>query len=387
MRYVDEFRNAQAARQLIAQIRELATRRWVLMEVCGGQTHSLLRYGIDEALEDCVELIHGPGCPVCVTDTAVLDLAVEAALQPGWVLAGFGDMLRVPGTRLSLLQAQALGARVLPVYSPLDAVEYAREHLQLQVVFLAVGFETTAPATALAVLEAHRLGLTNFSVLSAHVRVLPAMEWLMQASIRVQAFLAAGHVCTVTGYGDYHAFVQRYRLPVAIAGFEPLDLLQAILTCVRQLEAGTSSVENCYSRAVTEGGNPAAQRLVQQVYVPCDRNWRGFGEIPGGGLQLCPQFSAYDAETRLAGRNFSQSTREELAPAKPHSLMMPVLESAAACRAGEVLAGLLKPPDCPHFGRGCHPDAPLGAPMVSSEGACAAWFRYHPPQHESAVSS
>ncbi|MFM7057804.1 MAG: hydrogenase formation protein HypD [Planctomycetota bacterium] len=388
MRYVDEFRDPQAARQLIEQIRGLATRRWVLMEVCGGQTHSLLRYGIDEALEDCVELIHGPGCPVCVTDTAVLDLAVEAALEPGWVLAGFGDMLRVPGTRLSLQQAQAFGGRVLAVYSPWDAVEYAQRNPQLQVVFLAVGFETTAPATALAVLEAHRLGLTNFSVLSAHVRVLPAMEWLMKASIRVQAFLAAGHVCTVTGYGDYHTFVQQYRLPVAIAGFEPLDLLLAIHACVRQLEAGTSAVENCYLRAVIEGGNPAAQRLVQEVYVPCDRSWRGFGRIPDGGLRLRPQFSAYDAERRLAGGAFSQSIRAGTTAA---SGGLPVIdaahEAAAACCAGEVLAGLLKPPDCPHFGRGCHPDKPLGAPMVSSEGACAAWFRYHPPQHETAISS
>lgn len=363
MRYVDEFRDPARARQLIEHIRSLASRRWVLMEVCGGQTHSLLRYGLDEALADCVELIHGPGCPVCVTDTAVLDLAVAASLRPGWVLAGFGDMLRVPGTKLSLLQAQARGGRVLPVYSPLDAVEYARQQPQLQVVFLAVGFETTAPATALAVLEARRLGLENFSLLSAHVRVLPAMEWLMQASIRVQGFLAAGHVCTVTGFSDYRAFAARHRVPVAIAGFEPLDLLQAICACIRQLEGGAAFAENCYPRAVVEGGNPAARRIVEQVYEPCDRSWRGFGEIPQGGLRLRASFSAFDAEARLAGT--------ELPCPEP-----------TTCRAGEVLAGLLKPPDCIHFGRGCHPDTPLGAPMVSSEGACAAWFRYHPPALE-----
>lgn len=363
MRYVDEFRDPGRARDLIEHIRGLATRRWVLMEVCGGQTHSLLRYGLDEALADCVELIHGPGCPVCVTDTAVLDLAVEVSLQPGWVLAGFGDMLRVPGTKLSLLQAQARGGRVLPVYSPLDAVEYAREHSQLQVVFLAVGFETTAPATALAVLEAQRLGLQNFSLLSAHVRVLPAMEWLMQASIRVQGFLAAGHVCTVTGFSDYHAFAARHRVPVAIAGFEPLDLLQAISACIRQLESGDAFAENCYPRAVVEGGNPAAWRLVEQVYEPCDQSWRGFGQVPQGGLRLRCQFSAFNAQLRLTGT------------------VLPVSEPST-CRAGEVLAGLLKPPDCVHFGRGCHPDTPLGAPMVSSEGACAAWFRYHPPALE-----
>jgi hydrogenase expression/formation protein HypD len=370
MRYVDEFRDSDGVLRLVEKIGRSTSRSWVIMEVCGGQTHSLLRYGIDEALAGSVELIHGPGCPVCVTDCAVLDQAIAAALQPNWVLAGFGDMLRVPGRRLSLLQAQAQGGRVLPVYSPLDAVAYAQQHPQRQVVFLAVGFETTAPATALAVLEARRLGLRNFSVLSAHVRVLPAMEWLMQASSRVQAFLAAGHVCTVTGFADYHAFVGRHRLPVAIAGFEPLDLLQAIYSCVTQLESGQATVENCYRRSVAEGGNPAARRLLEQVYEPCDRRWRGFGWVPQGGLALRPEFSDYDATNRLG--SMGRTDVSEPAPAA-------ALVDAATCRAGEVLAGLLKPPQCPHFGRACHPDAPLGAPMVSSEGACAAWFRYHPP--------
>jgi len=390
MRYVDEFRDAVGMRQLIETIRRRCTRRWVLMEVCGGQTHSLLRYGIDEALEDCVELIHGPGCPVCVTDAAVLDQAVRVSLEPGWVLAGFGDMLRVPGTGLSLLQAQTQGGRVLAVYSPGDAVAYAQQHPQLQIVFLAVGFETTAPATALAVLEARRLGLQNFSVLSAHVRVLPAMEWLMNASIRVQAFLAAGHVCTVTGFSDYHAFARRHGLPIAISGFEPLDLLQAIGSCVSQLEAGTAIVENCYRRSVAEEGNPAARRLVEQVYQPCNRPWRGFGSIAQGGLELRAEFRDYDASFRLGGEVIFDNIddhSEAAVPTAPFSsdmanypAILPV--DSSSCRAGEVLAGLLKPPQCPHFGRSCHPDAPLGAPMVSSEGACAAWFRYHPPAVE-----
>ena len=391
MRYVDEFRDAVSTRELIERIRRRATRRWVLMEVCGGQTHSLLRYGIDEALEDCVELIHGPGCPVCVTDAAVLDQAGQVALEPGWVLAGFGDMLRVPGTRLSLLQAQTLGGRVLAVYSPGDAVAYAQQHPQLQIVFLAVGFETTAPATALAVLEARRLGLQNFSVLSAHVRVLPAMEWIMNASIRVQAFLAAGHVCTVTGFADYHDFARRHGLPIAISGFEPLDLLHAIHSCVNQLEAGTATVENCYRRSVAENGNPAARRLLERVYQPWDRPWRGFGSIPLGGLELRPEFREYDALFRLRGDACVAGSAAAVSttPFAPDWASFPAIPSvdSSTCRAGEVLAGLLKPPQCPHFGRTCHPDAPLGAPMVSSEGACAAWFRYHPPAIEAGAVS
>jgi hydrogenase expression/formation protein HypD len=370
MQYVDEFRDPHMAERLVEQIRKRASRRWILMEVCGGQTHSLLKYGIDEALADAVELIHGPGCPVCVTDAALLDHAIQLALQPQIVLASFGDMLRVPGTQLSLLQAQSIGAKVLPVYAPLDAVDYARQHPQNEIVFLAVGFETTAPSTALALLEAQRLQLNNFSILAAHVQVLPAMQWLMQNSATVQAFLAAGHVCTVTGYAHYRPFAAKYNVPVAVAGFEPLDLLHAVHACVHLLEDNTAHVVNCYSRSAAEYGNPAALQILNEVYSTCGRHWRGFGWIPDSGFEIRPRYATFDAARKFQLQPPPQHT--------PEPLLHVTEPSAQLCRAGDILAGRLKPHQCPHFGHNCTPDSPLGAPMVSSEGACAAWFRYHP---------
>ncbi len=363
MKFIDEFRDPVLATELVRRIRATAKQPWVLMEVCGGQTHSLLRHGIDVELQGTVELIHGPGCPVCVTDISAIDLAQQLASLPGVVLASFGDMLRVPGSQGSLLTARATGGKVMMVYSPVDAVRYAQSHADQQVVFFAVGFETTAPATALAVLQAHQLGLENFSVLVSHVRVQPAMEALMQApDNRVQGFLAAGHVCSVTGYDSYDDFAKRHRVPVAVTGFEPVDLLQGILECVTQLESGKVEVRNTYGRSVERLGNPAAQRVVETVYEIADRAWRGFGVIPGGGYRLREKYAAFDAERRFH-RVYSSGKDDSAA--------------AQRCRAGDVLSGRLKPCACPEFGKACTPDSPLGAPMVSSEGACAAYYRYH----------
>lgn len=358
MKYLDEYRDPDSARRLLAEIRRCATRRWTLMEVCGGQTHGLLRYGIEQELADTVELIHGPGCPVCVTPLEAIDFACQLAMREDVVIASFGDMLRVPGSRGSLLDAQTAGGRVQIVYSPLDAVRLAEKHPDRQIVFFAVGFETTVPATALAVKQAAHDGLDNFSLLVAHVRVQPAMEALVEAADnRVQAFLAAGHVCTVMGYESYAEFVERYRLPLVVTGFEPLDLLDGILACIRQLEAGEARVENCYGRSVRAAGNEAARALVDEVYEVCDRPWRGFGVIPRGGLGLRSLWQRFDARRRFA--------TTELPTIEPNE-----------CQSADVLAGRIKPTECAAFGRRCTPDSPLGAPMVSSEGACAAYFRY-----------
>ncbi len=363
MKYVDEFRDPQVAQRLVDEIRRTATRPWVLMEVCGGQTHSLLRHGIEAELRDTVELIHGPGCPVCVTPTAAIDFAQELAVQDGVIVASFGDMLRVPGSHDSLLNIRGAGGHVKTVYSPLDAVTLAQRRPDQHIVFFAVGFETTAPATALAVLQAQRLQLDNFSLLVSHVRVQPAMEALMDApDNRVQAFLAAGHVCTITGFSSYDDFARRYQVPVVVTGFEPIDLLEGILECVRQLESGRTEVSNQYARAVRRAGNLSAQDVVARVYEVSDRPWRGFGIVPNGGYRLRPEFRPFDAEKRF-DRTASHS-------------QLPVI-STDACRAADVLAGRLRPTDCPEFGVGCSPDSPLGAPMVSSEGACAAYFQYH----------
>jgi hydrogenase expression/formation protein HypD len=360
VKFLDEFRDPTAGRRLLAEIRRAASRPWTLMEVCGGQTHSLLRHGIDAELEGVVELIHGPGCPVCVTPLEAIDLARELSLRSDSMLASFGDMLRVPGSRGSLMEARAAGGNVRPVYSPIDAVDLARRHPEFQVVFFAVGFETTTPTTALAVRQAAALGLENFSLLVAHVRVLPAMEALAaSADCRVQAFLAAGHVCTVTGCEEYAPFVDRYQMPVVVTGFEPVDLLQGILKCVRLLESGQVEVANCYGRTARNEGNPAAQRLVSEVFEVCDRPWRGLGVIPRGGLRLRAPWNRFDAEVRF-GRT-----------------SLPVLDQTE-CRSGDVLAGRIKPTACASFGTRCTPDRPLGAPMVSSEGACAAYYRYGP---------
>jgi hydrogenase expression/formation protein HypD len=328
------------------------------MEVCGGQTHGLLRHGIDEQLAHAVSLIHGPGCPVCVTPVEEIDHAISLAARPDVILASFGDMLRVPGSQESLLQARTRGGDVRLVYSPLDAVALALRMPARQVVFFAVGFETTTPATALAVQQAAALGLDNFSLLVAHVRVLPAMEAIMQdEACRVEGFLAAGHVCTVDGFECYEAFATRYGVPVVVAGFEPVDLLTGILDCVRLIESGAVAVVNSYERSVRSQGNEHARRIVSDVYEACDRPWRGLGVIRHGGLKLREPWRRFDAAVRFP--------RAELP-----------ISSSSRCRSGEVLTGRIRPTDCECFGRECTPELPLGAPMVSSEGACAAYYRY-----------
>jgi hydrogenase expression/formation protein HypD len=358
MKYLDEFRDAGGAMSLIRQIRRVATRGWTIMEVCGGQTHGLMRYGIAEELADIVELIHGPGCPVCVTSLEAIDLAIEWSLRPGMLVTTFGDMLRVPGSRESLMDARARGGAVQTVYSPLEAVEIARRDPRRQVVFFAVGFETTAPATALAVRQAASLGLGNFSALVRHVRVQPAMEALMQMpEIRIDGFLAAGHVCTVMGFEAYNHFTAAYAVPVVITGFEPIDLLAGILRCVTLLERREPAVSNCYARSARPRGNQEARRLVDEVYEICDRSWRGFGLLREGGLRLRGAWRRFDAEERFGG------------------CLLPVIDTTL-CQSGLVLSGRIKPNECSCFGRECTPDMPLGAPMVSSEGACAAYYRY-----------
>lgn len=362
MKYVDEFRAGDTVRRLLDAIRRQATRCWTIMEVCGGQTHGLLRYGFDQELAGVVELLHGPGCPVCVTSTRLIDRAIELAQRTGVVVTSFGDMLRVPGSATSLAAAKANGANVRAVYSPLDAVALAAREPQQHVVFFAVGFETTAPATALAVRQAAKLGLENFSLLVAHVRVWPAMESLLRApDNRVQGFLAAGHVCTVIGFRDYAELCQRFRVPIVVTGFEPLDLAAGILACVEQLETGRHEVENRYERSARVDGNPVAVQIVNDVFEISDRDWRGLGQVPGGGLRLRDEWSAFDAERRF-----------------PTAFAASPVAACLRCRAGEVLAGRLKPPQCPEFGASCTPETPLGAPMVSSEGACAAYFHYSP---------
>ncbi|MEX0704111.1 MAG: hydrogenase formation protein HypD [Planctomycetales bacterium] len=358
MKHVDEYRDPGLCRRLSDEIRRTVSRPRTIMEVCGGQTHGLLHHGIDRELEGAVSLIHGPGCPVCVTPAEDIDFAIALARRPGVIVASFGDMLRVPGSRESLQQARARGGDVRLVYSPVDAVSLAHRNPERHVVFFAVGFETTAPATALAVQQADRLGLGNFTLLVAHVRVQPAMEAIMQDEhCRVEGFLAAGHVCTVNGFASYRSFVERFRVPVVVTGFEPIDLLTGIHECVRQIEAGVSEVANCYGRSVREAGNRHAVRLVESIYEACDRPWRGLATIPQGGTRLREQWRRFDARKRF------------------DSVALPVLEPSP-CRSGDVLTGRIRPTECECFGSECTPEKPLGAPMVSSEGACAAYYRY-----------
>jgi hydrogenase expression/formation protein HypD len=330
------------------------------MEVCGGQTHAIVKFGIDELLPREITLIHGPGCPVCVTPVEMIDKAVEIAAFPEVIFCSFGDMLRVPGSGRDLLAAKAAGADVRMVYSPLDAVELAAAHPQRSVVFFAVGFETTAPANALAVRTAAARGLTNFSMLVSHVLVPPAMEAILAApKNRVQGFLAAGHVCTIMGFEEYEPLARAYRVPIVVTGFEPLDILQGVYMCVKQLEEGRAEVENQYSRAVQRPGNREAQALIGEVFTIRHRRWRGLGEIPRSGLALHEAYAAFDAERRFG-------------PAACHR------EVASECISGLILQGQAKPHECPAFGTRCTPQRPLGAPMVSSEGACAAYYRYRP---------
>ena len=361
MKFVDEYRRPKLLKSQLAELRRGITRRWVIMDVCGGQTHSLLRHGLEEALEDVLELVHGPGCPVCVTPAEVIDDAVELARHPDVILASFGDMLRVPGRNGCLLQARAAGADVRTVYSPVDAVQLAAKEPTRQIVFFGVGFETTAPATALAVLQARQLGVKNFSVLAHHVRVEPAMRALMQMpDNRVQGFLAAGHVCTVTGFAHYDAFVDEFKLPVVVTGFEPLDLLSGLTECVHLLETQQPQLRNQYARSVRPEGNVHAQRLIDEVYTVATVPWRGFGNIPNGGLVMRSELKEFDTRCRFG-------------------LAASVTSSDGDCLSADVMAGRIKPPECPLFGKACTPDTPVGAPMVSSEGACAAYFRYARP--------
>ena len=358
MRFVDEYRGEEEAGRLFAAIHRDARRPWNLMEVCGGQTHTLIRSGIDRMLPSTVGLVHGPGCPVCVTPLELIDRALAIARRPEVIFTSFGDMLRVPGSTTDLLAVKSAGGDVRMVYSPLDAVKIAEKNPERQVVFFAVGFETTAPPNAMAVWQARQLGVTNFSILTSHVLVPPAIEAILASPAnRVQAFLAAGHVCAVMGFWEYEPIAEKHRVPIVVTGFEPLDLLEGILMAVRMLETGRHGVENQYARAVARDGNRPAQELVARVFEVCDRKWRGIGGIPGSGLALRAEYAAFDAERRFA---VGAVTAEE----------------SPLCIAGEVLRGWKKPHECPAFGTLCTPDRPLGAPMVSSEGACAAYHRY-----------
>jgi hydrogenase expression/formation protein HypD len=359
VRFLDEYRDPRLAAAVAARIAETVTRPWVVMEVCGGQTHSIVRYGIDRVIPPSVELVHGPGCPVCVTSLEMIDRAhAIATSSPDVVFTSFGDMLRVPGSRGDLLSLRSRGADVRVVYSPLDALRIARENPARRVVFFAVGFETTAPANAMAVWRARREGVTNFSMLVSHVLVPPVIAAILQsAANRVQGFLGPGHVCAVMGLHEYVSLSERYRVPIVVTGFEPLDLLEGIWMTVRQLEAGRAEVENQYARAVAGDGSPAARELVFEVFEVADRKWRGIGAIPKSGLRLAHEYRAHDAE-RLFEVDAIATNESPL------------------CISGQILRGLRKPCDCPAFGRECTPQTPLGATMVSSEGACAAYFQY-----------
>ena len=358
MKYLTEFRDAELAHRLVREISQTASRKWTIMEVCGGQTHSIIRNGIDRLLPESIEMVHGPGCPVCVTPLEVIDRALAIAARPEVTFCSFGDMLRVPGTDRDLFRVKSEGGDVRVVYSPLDAVKLAQQHPGRQVVFFGVGFETTAPANAMAVHLARTLGLTNFSMLVSHVLVPPAIQAILESEgNRVQAFLAAGHVCTVMGCWQYPPLSERYRVPIVVTGFEPLDILEGIRRAVRQLEAGEARTENAYPRVVTFEGNPAARKLLDEVFEVCDRTWRGIGVIPRSGWRLSPAYRDYDAEHRFD----TGAIRTVESP---------------LCRSGDVLRGALKPSECPAFGRECTPRNPLGATMVSSEGACAAYYNY-----------
>jgi hydrogenase expression/formation protein HypD len=358
MQYLDEYRDPQLAQRLLEQIHALVTQEWTLMEVCGGQTHTIVRYGLDSLLPQQVALIHGPGCPVCVTPIELIDAAITLAGIKDVILCSFGDMLRVPGSEQDLFAARAAGGDVRVVYSPLDALQLAQRQPHKQVVFFAVGFETTAPTTAMTVWQAKQLGLQNFSLLVAHVRVPPAMEAILSSpDNQVQGFLAAGHVCTVMGIEEYEPLARRFQVPIVVTGFEPLDLLQGVWMCLKQLEEGRAEVENQYARSVQRDGNMSARSLMSEVFTTVDRSWRGLSTFPQSGLALQTEYEEFDAE-------------------KKFDLQLVSNETSSVCQAGRVLLGQLKPPECPAFGVQCTPESPLGAPMVSSEGACAAYYHF-----------
>ena len=358
MKYLDEYRDAELVHKGLDEIRRTVTRPWSLMEICGGQTHSIMRHGLDELLPDEIDLIHGPGCPVCVTPLELIDKAIAIAARPEVIFTSFGDMLRVPGSDEDLFHTRAGGADVRVVYSPLDAVKIAQQNPTKQVVFFGIGFETTAPANAMSVWQAKQLGVTNYSMLVSHVRVPPAMRAILSSPYnQVQAFLAAGHVCAVMGYWEYPPIAQEFKVPIVVTGFEPVDLIEGILKAVQQLEANRAEVENAYGRAVTLEGNRPAQDLINKVFVECDRKWRGIGMIPMSGWRLRDEHADFDAEKRFAVEHID--TKE-----------------SPLCISGLVLQGRQKPNECPAFGKECTPEHPLGATMVSGEGACAAYYRY-----------
>ncbi len=358
MKYLEEFQDPELATRLLDDIRATATQPWAMMEVCGGQTHSIIRHGLDQLLPDGIELIHGPGCPVCVTPLEVIDKALEIASRPGVIFCSFGDMLRVPGSDKDLFRVKSAGGDVRVVYSPMDALAIAQKNPDRQVVFFGIGFETTAPPNAMTVYQARKLGIDNFSLLVSHVRVPPAIEAIMTSpDCRVQAFLAAGHVCTVMGTSEYPALAERFEVPIVVTGFEPLDILEGIRRAVHQLEEGRHEVENAYPRVVAEDGNPIAIEMLEDVFEVVDRSWRGIGMIPQSGWRLSERYRPWDAEARFEVGDI-------------HT------QESSICRSGEVLQGLIKPHECAAFGRECTPRTPLGATMVSSEGACAAYYLY-----------
>ncbi len=358
MKYLDEFRDPVLAKKILGEINATVTRPWVIMEICGGQTHSIIRNGIDQVLPPEIELVHGPGCPVCVTPLEVIDKAIAIASRPDVIFTSFGDMLRVPGSDKDLFTVKSEGGDVRTVYSPLESLNIARDNPNKEVVFFAVGFETTAPGNAMAIYQAQKEGLTNFSELVSHVLVPPAMEALLSSPTnRVQGYLAAGHVCTIMGWEEYEPIAEKYQVPIVPTGFEPLDILEGILMVVRQLESGRHEVENQYSRSVRREGNRSAQEIIRAVFEVAPQKWRGIGEIPRSGMQIRDAFSAFDAE-----KKFSVS---DIHTAEPE-----------LCISGTILQGLKKPPECPAFGKECTPMTPLGATMVSSEGACSAYYKY-----------
>jgi hydrogenase expression/formation protein HypD len=358
MKFLDEYRDADIVKRYLKKIHQVVTKPWSIMEICGGQTHSLVKNGIVDLLPDQITMVHGPGCPVCVTPIELIDQAIHIAETADCILCSFGDMLRVPGTKKSLLKSKAEGADVRIVYSPLDAVTMARKEKDKNVIFFAVGFETTAPANALSVLQAKQMGLDNYFILSSHVLVPPAMEALLQDDeTNIDGFLAAGHVCTVMGTAEYLPIVEKYHIPIVVTGFEPVDLIQGLWSCILQLERGEAKLENQYARVVSENGNENAKQLISEIFEVTDRAWRGIGVLPNSGLGLNREFQQFDASLK-----FEHDVKNTPSP--------------NGCIAGEILKGLKKPMECPEFGKSCTPENPLGAPMVSSEGACAAYYNY-----------
>lgn len=358
MKYLSEYRDPEMARRYFEEINRVTTKPWTLMEICGGQTHSLVRNGILDLLPDKITMVHGPGCPVCVTSVSVIDEAVHLAQKENVILCSFGDMLRVPGSSKSLLEVKSAGADVRILYSPLEAVQLAQQNPGKEVVFFAVGFETTAPANALSVIQADKLGVSNYSILASHVLVPPAMEALLSdPENKIDGFLAAGHVCTIMGMEEYYPIAEKYKTPIVVTGFEPLDLLQGILMTVLQLEKGEHKVENQYARSVQREGNRLAKDSIDTVFSVSDRQWRGIGSIPQSGYEVNDRYKKYNARLKF-------------------NLAIPLAEENKACISGEIMKGLKKPFQCPNFGTLCKPEHPLGAPMVSSEGACAAYYHY-----------